>query len=197
MPELTLQDVRVAHVGPVSLQVRAGEIVCLSGASGSGKSLLLRAIADIIPHTGMVMLDAQEATTLSGPQWRKLVGLLPAENQWWQDQVSEHFPEQDKVLLAALGFAETTWNWQVAHCSTGEKQRLALLRLLCHQPRCLLLDEPTASLDPDNTARVETVLLDYISKQQAPVVWVSHSRDQIQRLASRHFIMREGKLESA
>ena len=60
MPELTLHNLCVAHVGPVNLQVKAGEIVCLSGASGSGKSLLLRAIADIIPHTGTVLLDAQE-----------------------------------------------------------------------------------------------------------------------------------------
>ena len=197
MPELTLHNLCVAHVGPVNLQVKAGEIVCLSGASGSGKSLLLRAIADIIPHTGTVLLDAQEAANIPAPQWRRQVSLLPAENQWWQDLISEHFSRQDNAMLSSLGFAEPTWQWQVARCSTGEKQRLAMLRMLCNQPRCLLLDEPTASLDPDNTARVESLLREYITKHQTPVLWVSHSREQIQRMAQRHFILCDGKLEPA
>jgi putative ABC transport system ATP-binding protein len=197
MPELTLQDLCVAHVGPVNLQAKAGEIVCLSGSSGSGKSLLLRAIADIIPHTGTILLDSQDAAKMPAPHWRKQVSLLPAENQWWQDQVSEHFPQQDNAMLAALGFDTATWQWQIARCSTGEKQRLALLRMLCNQPRCLLLDEPTASLDPENTARMESLLREYITRQQTPVLWVSHSREQIQRMASRHFILHAGKLEPA
>jgi len=195
MSELTLQELRVAHIGPVNLQVGAGEIVCLSGQSGSGKSLLLRAIADIIPHTGMVLLDRRSALSVPAPQWRRQVGLLPAENQWWYDHVHEHFLQQDTAMLTSLGFGEHSWQWQLANCSTGEKQRLALLRMLSRQPRCLLLDEPTASLDPENTARVESVILDYIGQYQTPVLWVSHSPEQIQRVASRHFKMVNGKLE--
>lgn len=187
----------MAHVGPVNLQVRAGEIVCISGQSGTGKSLLLRAIADIIPHTGIVMLDAQAATSMPAPHWRKQVSLLPAENQWWHDHVQEHFAQRDPAMLNALGFTEATWQWQLAHCSTGEKQRLSLLRLLSNQPRCLLLDEPTASLDPDNTARVEAVLRDYIQQQHTPVIWVSHAQDQIKRVAARQFTLRDGRLESS
>ncbi|MBI1423723.1 MAG: ATP-binding cassette domain-containing protein [Gammaproteobacteria bacterium] len=197
MPELTLQDVCVAHVGPINLQLKAGEIVCLSGASGSGKSLLLRAVADIIPHTGMTTLDAAAADSMPAPRWRQQVGLLPAENQWWLDDIGEHFPRQDTALLMGLGFSEASWQWQVARCSTGEKQRLALLRLLCNQPRCLLLDEPTASLDPENIARVEAVLRDYIAQHQAPVLWVSHAPDQIQRVATRHYRLQDGKLVPA
>lgn len=197
MTKLTLQELCVAHVGPVNLQVNPGEIVCVSGKSGSGKSLLLRAIADIIPHTGQVLLGEHAAASMPAPQWRRQVSLLPAENQWWLDNVYEHFAQQDNTLLEKLGFAEATWQWQLANCSTGEKQRLALLRLLVNQPKCLLLDEPTASLDPENIERVEAVLQQYITTQQAPVVWVSHSLDQIRRLATRHFIMREGKLVAA
>lgn len=184
----------MAHVGPVDLQVRPGEVVCVSGASGSGKSLLLRAIADIIPHSGNALLDAQAATSMPAPQWRKQVALLPAENQWWHDHVSEHFVQRDVKLLSALGFAESVWQWQLARCSTGEKQRLALLRLLSIQPRCLLLDEPTASLDPDNSERVEALLHDYINQHQTPVIWVSHSPEQINRVAARHFSLRDGRL---
>ena len=197
MPELTLQDVCVAHVGPVNLQLKAGEIVCLSGASGSGKSLLLRAVADIIPHTGTAKLNGDTADSMPAPRWRKQVGLLPAENQWWLDGIGEHFLQRDTSLLTALGFSEASWQWQVARCSTGEKQRLALLRLLSNQPRCLLLDEPTASLDPENIARVEAVLRTYISQHQAPVLWVSHTPDQIQRVATHHYRLQDGKLVSA
>ncbi len=195
MPELILQELCVAHVGPVNLQVRAGEVVCISGQSGAGKSLLLRAIADIIPHTGILMLDSQAASSMSAPLWRRQVGLLPAENQWWHDHVQEHFVQRDTAMLNALGFNDATWQWQLAHCSTGEKQRLALLRLLSNQPRCLLLDEPTASLDPDSTVRVEAILKDYIQQQHTPVIWVSHALDQIKRVASRHFVLRDGGLE--
>lgn len=197
MPELTLQDVCVAHVGPVNLHVNAAEIVCLSGGSGTGKSLLLRAVADLIPHAGSVLLDGQAADSMPAPQWRRQVGLLPAENQWWQDHVAEHFSVRNNDMLATLGLGEASWDWQLARCSTGEKQRLALLRLLSNLPRCLLLDEPTASLDPDNIERVECLLREYIHQHQTPVIWVSHSRDQIRRVASRHYVLRDGKLEAA
>lgn len=197
MPELTLQEMCVAHVGPVNVTIKPGEIVCLSGASGSGKSLLLRAIADIIPHTGLALLDTVTAESIPAPQWRKQVALLPAENAWWYDQIGEHFPRQDNALLAALGFAEATWRWEVARCSTGEKQRLGLLRMLSNQPACLLLDEPTASLDPETSELVEAVLREYIQAHQAPALWVSHSREQIKRVATRHFMMRDGRLVAA
>jgi len=197
MPRLILQELRVAHVGPVSLDIMPAEIVCISGASGSGKSLLLRAIADIIPHQGQVLLDAQAANSVAAPSWRRQVGLLPAENQWWYDSVHEHFATRDSALLSALGFSESTWDWELARCSSGEKQRLALLRQLSREPRCLLLDEPTASLDPESIERVENVLHNYIVQRQSPVLWVSHSRDQIRRVAARHFVMHDGKLEAA
>jgi len=187
----------VAHVGPVNLDISPAEIVCISGASGSGKSLLLRAIADIIPHQGQVLLDTRAANSIAAPSWRRQVSLLPAENQWWHDCVHEHFESRDNVLLSALGFSESTWDWELARCSSGEKQRLALLRQLNREPRCLLLDEPTASLDPENTERVENVLRNYIEQRRSPVLWVSHSREQIRRVAARHFVMRDGKLEAA
>lgn len=184
----------MAHLGPIDLQVNASEIICVSGASGSGKSLLLRAIADIIPHAGRVSLNQQDATSMSAPLWRRQVGLLPAENQWWRDEVSEHFSEQDDDMLEALGFRKECWQWHVANCSTGEKQRLSLLRLLSIKPKCLLLDEPTASLDPESTQRVETVIQQYRTSNAIPVIWVSHSPEQIARICTRHYKVVDGRL---
>lgn len=192
MSELRLEKLKVAHLDPVDLVVKAAEIVCLSGQSGAGKSLLLRSIADIIPHDGQVLLDGRSSLEYSAPQWRKQVALLPAESQWWRDSVGSHFTEMDKMLLAQLGLSDEALQWQVSRCSTGEKQRLAILRLLVNKPKCLLLDEPTGSLDPENTKRVERLIKQIAVEENIPVLWVSHSEEQIKRIADRHFVVRDG-----
>lgn len=195
MPKLIVTNLHVNHVGPINLEINPGEIVCLSGVSGSGKSLLCRAIADLIPHTGNVSLDGQDAQSMSAPAWRRSVALLPAESQWWYDRVGLHYAQRDTMLLQELGFSELTWDWEVARCSTGEKQRLALLRVLANQPQCLLLDEPTGSLDEDNTVRIEQIIQEYAQQHATPVLWVSHSSAQIRRIADRHFRVSKGQLE--
>lgn len=178
-----------------SLAVAAGECVCLSGPSGAGKSLLLRAIADLDPHAGEVWLDGREVRDFLPCDWRRQVGLLPAESQWWHERVGEHFPSVDEAEWQALGFAPETRDWQVARCSTGERQRLALLRLLANQPRVLLLDEPTASLDPVSVQRVEALVAAYRTRHQAAVLWVSHDPAQIERVATRQLRIVAGQLE--
>ena len=105
-----------------------------------------------------------------------------------------HVPERNEAMLTALGFEAQTWQWEVTRCSSGDRQRLGLLRCLLNQPECLLLDEPTGNLDPENTERVEAVVKEYVTQHTTPVVWVSHSMEQIKRIASRHFRLREGKL---
>lgn len=192
MSELRLEKLKVVHLGPVDLVVKAAEIVCLSGQSGAGKSLLLRSIADIIPHAGQVLLDDHSSLEYTAPQWRKQVALLPAESQWWQDSVGSHFTEMDEMLLEQLGLSDEALQWQVSRCSTGEKQRLAILRLLVNKPKCLLLDEPTGSLDPENTKRVERLIKQIAVEENIPVLWVSHSEEQIKRIADRHVVVRDG-----
>ena len=195
MPKLTITNLAVAHVGPIDLEINAGEIVCLSGASGSGKSLLCRAVADLIPHTGTVRLGDEDAQAMPAPAWRRKVAMLPAESQWWYDRVGAHFTNKDDVLLQRLGFTSVTWDWDVSRCSTGEKQRLAFLRVLVNKPLCLLLDEPTASLDEDNSLLVEDIVREYAHQHDVAVLWVSHSAAQIKRIASRHCKFRTGQLE--
>jgi putative ABC transport system ATP-binding protein len=194
MPELRLEKLVVLELGPISLSVGASEIVCLSGESGAGKSLLLRAIADLIPHQGKVFMDGQSSYDMPAPVWRRQVGLLPAESQWWYDSIGEHFVSADVKVFDALAMPKDALQWTVSRCSTGEKQRLALLRLLANQPGCLLLDEPTGSLDPDNTRRVEVLIQQLVKDRKMPVLWVSHSNEQIRRIADRHFIISEGGL---
>lgn len=174
--------------------MEAGECVCLSGPSGSGKTVLLRAVADLDPHAGTARLDGRSAETFHPTQWRQAVGLLPAESQWWHDRVGPHFHRIEHERWERLGFEAGAVNWSVARLSTGERQRLALLRLLANGPRALLLDEPTASLDPENTERVEALIDAYRHAMEAPLLWVSHDPAQIRRVADRHFRIDNGRL---
>ncbi|PMR72256.1 ABC transporter ATP-binding protein [Billgrantia endophytica] len=184
---LRLDRVAIGELAEVGLAVGPGEIVCLSGASGSGKSRLLRAVADLEPHEGEVWLGGQAQSDTPAHRWRRQVMLVPAESQWWADRVDEHFPERiDDDDLESLGLEPEVMSWQVGRLSSGEKQRLALLRGLGRQPAVLLLDEPTANLDEATTQRVETWLLTKVRILGRPVLWVAHDKGQIARVADRH-----------
>ena len=186
-PLLKLDELGSLHYGPYSLAIDGGECVSLQGESGSGKSLLLRAIADLDRHQGRVLLDNQACEDFPAPQWRRQVALLPAESQWWFDDVGDHFIDRDCPYLEALGFDAETLNWPVSRLSSGQRQRLALARVLMNQPRVLLLDEPTSSLDAKTTQAVEGMVASYRKDTQAAVLWVSHDAQQARRVASRHF----------
>lgn len=192
---LGIKGLVTRHVGPVDLQLAAGECVTLVGASGAGKTLLLRAIADLDPHQGEVMLGEVSSTAISAHEWRRQVALLAAESHWWGESVGEHFSHVDKALLETLGFAPEVMQWQVSHCSSGEKQRLALLRLLQNEPQVLLLDEPTASLDAQNINRVEKLLERLRTEHGVALLWVSHDRAQSERVATRRLQLLDGRLQ--
>lgn len=144
---LALVAVQAGNLNPVTLTVAGGECIVLSGASGSGKSRLLRAIADLDAdvenRTCSMLLSGVNYLQYTGAEWRRRVAYLAAENQWWQDDVASHFEcLPAPASMQALGLEAQLIQQPVSNLSSGERQRLALLRVLvrslkfcCHAGR--------------------------------------------------------------
>jgi len=189
---LILKNLTTGLIGPVSLTVPAGSCVGLTGPSGVGKSLLLRAIADLDPNRGDVTLNGQDRAAMAAPDWRRLVALLPAESGWWAERVGAHFaPTPDmSPVLQDLGLPGAM-SWEVARLSTGERQRLALARALQAAPKALLLDEPTAALDAEARDAVEALIRTQMEAGVA-VLLVTHDPAQATRLCSEIYRVEAG-----
>ena len=109
--------------------MREGEIVGVSGPSGCGKTRLLRALADMDPWEGTIALQGVAPATIPANHWRRRVAYVPAESQWWFDGVDEHFSHApEDADLRALGLEPGVLGWPVARLSSGEKQRIGMLR---------------------------------------------------------------------
>ena len=192
---LTVHGLSTRVLKPTSFRLDAGECVAVQGPSGAGKSLLLRAVADLDPSTGDVRLDGITREDMSAPEWRRRVTYVPAESGWWADHVGAHFavPERAVPRREALGRPGGALDWPVARLSTGERQRLALVRALAHGPRVLLLDEPTGALDLEATERVETLLRAELARGVGVLI-VTHAPAQADRLAGRRLRVKGGEV---
>ena len=192
---LTVTDLRRPGLGPLSFKLDVGECVAVRGASGAGKSLLLRAIADLDPNQGSASIDGERREDMPAPAWRRRVTYLGAEPGWWADHVAEHFDDWPAArgLVEALGLPADSGDWPISRLSTGEKQRLALARSLLLEPQALLLDEPTSGLDPEAVERVEGIIRDRLERG-ACALWVTHDRAQAERVARRSLEIEAGRL---
>ena len=192
-PMLQVLDLRKSILKPASFCLSAGEAIAVRGPSGAGKTLLLRAVADLDANEGLVTLDGRDRSTIAGPEWRGLVGYVPAEPGWWADTVGEHFSEWTAALafVRDLGFPEEMKAWPITRLSTGERLRLALVRALMIRPKVLLLDEPTAALDAASVAAVESLINAHLRTGLA-VLWVTHDAEQAKRVAHRLLVVEAG-----
>lgn len=196
MSGLQVQDLRRDGLAPASLQIQPGETLCLHGPSGSGKTLLLRAIADLDPNQGEVSLDGLHRSQIPAHQWRGMVMYSPPESSWWADRVGPHAEDWPVELLQAVGMDAGVLDWEVSRLSSGERQRLALVRALARTPRALLLDEPTANLDETNTLAMEHLITRYQETHAAPILWVSHDAAQRARIGARDAHIEKGVLQT-
>ena len=191
---LVVEKLRRPGFGPYDLALADGACCVVTGPSGAGKSVLLRMIADLDPNEGAVTLDGTRRDAVPAPAWRRRVTYVPAESGWWGDMVGEHFATTEGIEagLAALRLPREALAWPVARLSTGERQRLALLRALVQNPRVLLLDEPTSALDEETTRAVEAVLTQRLERGTIMVL-VSHAAAQAERMATTRLVIANGR----
>ncbi|MDP6574635.1 MAG: ATP-binding cassette domain-containing protein [Rhodospirillales bacterium] len=195
---LTVRGLTRPGLGPIDLEIADGECVVLSGPSGTGKTLLLHALADLDPAAGRMTLNGVARDDMPGPEWRRRVAYVAAEAAWWSDMAGDHFDDADAArhALAGLGLDDAVLEKQVALLSTSERQRLALLRALVLEPSAMLLDEPTSSLDADNAGRVEAMIEERRAAGAAILV-VTHDDAQARRLAARRLVIEGGAITEA
>ncbi len=190
---LRAAGLRSRHGGPFDFALAAGECLAVTGPSGAGKSLMLRMLADLDPHEGEALLDGQSCAGMSGTDWRRRVVYSAAESGWWLERVGDHFGQLPVELAARLALRPDIFDQPVAACSTGERQRLALLRALAPHSPVLLLDEPTGALDPESVARVELLLRERL-EAGAVIVLVTHDPAQAVRLGTMRGYLEQGRL---
>jgi ABC-type iron transport system FetAB ATPase subunit len=183
---LQIDHLSVVNATVADLVIGPGEFVSVMGPSGSGKTLLLRAIADLDPNDGQISLNGMPRAVIPAPDWRARVCFAAAHPAWWAPRVCDHMVDQ----VRAAGLCETllvppdSLAKPVTEISTGEAQRLALIRAIDRKPQYLLLDEPTAALDKTARAAVESCLRDLKSNGTGLMV-VTHDRAQAKRLGGR------------
>jgi ABC-type iron transport system FetAB ATPase subunit len=197
---LVVRQLRNEFAGPFELNLGFGACAAITGPSGSGKSLFLRMIADLDPNEGRVWLQGIDRASLPAPEWRKRAAYVAAESGWWADTVIEHFAagrrSEVAALSARLGLHAELLDASITRLSTGEKQRVSLVRALLPSPPVLLLDEPTGPLDEESVARVEALLTERMANGTS-VLLVTHDPNQAERLGHQRYRMVAGQLETS
>ena len=188
----------------VSLQIAPGERVALVGPNGSGKSTLLRTLHGLlIPASGQVQrLSAhRQALLFQRPHLLRASSLTNVTLGVWLDRSRglnwSQARERARQAMARVGL-QAQAGQNARQLSGGQQQRLALARAWARQPDVLLLDEPTASLDPHAKREVEDLISEFAAGQGTPLtlVWASHNLGQVKRIATRVICLEAGQVRA-
>jgi ABC-type iron transport system FetAB ATPase subunit len=189
-----------------SILVRPGEAVAIQGPSGSGKSTLARTLATLVEaDAGTILLDGQDAREIAPTQFRTRVAFLAQQPAMFAGTVRDNLgagpllhgkslgAAQARELILAVGLDESILPREARTLSGGEKQRVALARALANAPDVLLLDEPTAALDPDAGERI-VALLRALSARGLSVVMVTHVEAHARALGGTRYRCERGRV---
>lgn len=198
----------------VDLEIGAGDRLALYGASGAGKSLLLRSLALLDPvDEGEIRWRGQPVAPRGVPSFRRAVVYLHQQPVLFPGTVAENLElplrfrvntgdapvsrESLEAWFGELGRGSSFLDSVTDTLSGGEAQVVAFVRAILVKPRVLLLDEPTASLDQETAEAFERLVARW--HQDAPreraYVWVSHRPEQVDRMADRRCRLSAGRLE--
>ena len=188
------------RLSDASLVLAAGELACLVGPNGSGKTSLLHALADIGGPSGEVRVDGIVPRELSAGQRPGLLSFLPASRD-------VRWPLHARDLIALGGGApeavaativrlelDAVADRRLDRLSTGERNRVLIARALAANPKLFLLDEPTANLDPLWQIRLMELLRDQLRRTGQAALVALHDLDAAARYGDRMIVMRDGRI---
>ncbi len=193
-------------VAGVSFHVDAGEVVGLLGPNGAGKTTTIDIVLGILePTAGAVRVDGLDLRThrtraLAGTGFAAVYAQLPGNltvrqnlNVFAMIYGVERPAERIDALLAELDLARFR-DVKCGFLSSGEQTRVALAKALLHRPRLLLLDEPTASLDPAVARDIRARIRDHVATTGAGVLWTSHNMREVEEVCSRVLFLSRGRI---
>jgi osmoprotectant transport system ATP-binding protein len=195
-------------LGPIDLQLRAGETTALIGPSGCGKSTLLRLLIGLVaPDAGTVSIAGTPVRPDTIGALRRRIGyviqdgglfphLSARENVWLaaRERPREAITARVEQLVQLTRFPADALDRYPAQLSGGQRQRVALMRALVLDPDVLLLDEPMGALDPMIRAELQTDLKAVFSSLRKTVVLVTHDIGEAGFLADRIVLLRAGQV---
>lgn len=201
-PVLALRDVSLNAGGrlllrAINLTISPGEKVALVGANGAGKSSLLKVIAGLLPrYTGSVKLEGREVRQLPPRERSFLVSMVPQRLPFVPRFTVREFLELCGLAdLCDLDRALTGLvDRYLPDLSGGELQRVVLMGAVAQRARLVLLDEPTAHLDPTGRSEVERIVQRYHHEESISYILVTHDISLATRLAERIVMLRQGSI---
>lgn len=203
MSDLLVTGRGLALPGRLSLtdiDLHAGQVCCLVGPNGSGKTSLLHALAGIGKPAGTVVIDGTDVAGLPPSLRQQLLAFLPASHE-----VAWPIPAADLIALGggdASGIAaalqalelDALASRRIDRLSTGERSRILIARALAARPRLLLLDEPASNLDPLWQLRLMDLLRRYAGTERQAVMAAVHDLDLARHYADRLIVMANGRI---
>ena len=188
LSQVSLNAGERALLRDITLAITAGEKVALVGANGAGKSSLLRVIAGLLPrYSGSVKIEGREVNVLSPRERFRLVSLvlqrLPFVPRFTVQEFLELSEHSDSKALGAT--VTGLLDRYLCDLSGGELQRVVLMSAVAQGAKLVLLDEPTAHLDPTGRGEVERILQRYHHQKSISYLLVTHDITLATRLAER------------
>jgi putative ABC transport system ATP-binding protein len=197
--------VKTQILSSLDLKVQSGEIITIMGASGSGKTTLLRLINRLSEtDSGTILINGKDIRSYDPMELRRKVGMVFQVPVVFKGSVRDNLSFGMKLwgkdidiraLSLEAGISENLMDADAENLSIGEKQRVCIARALANQPEMLLLDEPTSSLDAASAWKIEKLLLDLCKERNLTILWVTHEKEQAERIGGRKLKLREGRLE--
>ncbi len=197
-----------------SMEVISGENLVILGKSGSGKSVLIKCIINLItPDSGEIYVLGQDISQLDQDQMdalREDIGFLfqsnalydsmtvrqnlefPLRRHWSKEKRAEHAESAVLEALEDVGLSHTL-NMMPAELSGGMRKRIALARTLILKPKVILYDEPTTGLDPITAREISQLMLKVQEKYQATAIIISHDMNCIRMTSDRVIMLIDGK----